>query len=400
MTEREAPRSHSGDSQDMDKGAKTDLALERSQATLQSLLRAAPIGIGFVIARVFQWTNETLQEMTGYANDELVGHSARLLYESEAEFRRVGQVKYAAIAQEGKGSVETRFRRKDGRIIDVLLSSAPLEPGNLASGVVFTALDITARKRAERELRAYSARLEEMVRVRSRELETAQEQLVRRERLAVLGQLAGGVGHELRNPLNVIANAAELLRVALGDADPLVDEYVDLIVSATSRSLKIVTDLLGLARAPKSVREKVSASDLVAWVLERRAPPEGVRLSVEVPPALPLLLVDSEQIGIVLTNVVENAYQAMPSGGALTISARVEQGQLCLSVHDTGYGIPEENLAMLFEPLFTTKARGIGLGLPISKSLVEANGGRIEVESREGHGSTFVLWLPLAERAT
>ncbi|MBN1815314.1 MAG: PAS domain S-box protein [Anaerolineae bacterium] len=128
-------------------------ALERSEATLRSIFRAAPVGIGLVTDRMLQWTNDALSRMVGYTAEELKDQSARMLYPSQEEFERVGREKYAEIVGQGTGSIETRFLRKDGEIIDVLLSSTPIDPTDLSVGVTFTALDITKRKKAEEALR-------------------------------------------------------------------------------------------------------------------------------------------------------------------------------------------------------------------------------------------------------
>jgi PAS domain S-box-containing protein len=138
-------------------------ALLTSETTLSSILRAAPIGIGLVTHRVFGWTNDQLSRMTGYSRGELLGQSARMVYESEAEFERVGQVKYSKIKNQGTGSIETRWRRKDGQVIDVFLSSTPIDPLDLDAGVVFTALDITHRKEAEKALRESEERYRTLV---------------------------------------------------------------------------------------------------------------------------------------------------------------------------------------------------------------------------------------------
>jgi PAS domain S-box-containing protein len=138
-------------------------ALLTSETTLSSILRAAPIGIGLVTHRVFGWTNDQLSRMTGYSRGELLGQSARMLYESEAEFERVGQVKYSKIKNQGTGSIETRWRGKDGQVIDVFLSSTPIDPLDLDAGVVFTALDITHRKEAEKALRESEERYRTLV---------------------------------------------------------------------------------------------------------------------------------------------------------------------------------------------------------------------------------------------
>jgi signal transduction histidine kinase len=253
------------------------------------------------------------------------------------------------------------------------------------------------RQRAEEELKEYSERLEEMVEERTQELQDAQEQLVRREKLAILGQLAGGVGHELRNPLGVISNAVYFLQMTLPDADETTKEYLEIISEEVRNSTKIVSDLLDFSRTRMSEREEIAVSELVAEVLEKHPPPEEVEVVTEIAPDLPPVFVDPRQMGQVLVNLVVNAYQAMKERGALNISAQAEEGQVAISVTDTGCGISEENMAKLFEPLFTTKARGIGLGLAVSRILVEANGGSMEVESEVGQGSTFTVRLPTRE---
>lgn len=140
--------------QEISERQKTEEALKKSEATLKSIFRVAPIGIGLVAERVFLWVNDQLCSMSGYDREEIVGRSARLLYPSQEEFDRVGLKKYDQIRNLGTGVIETRWKHKDGRIIDVLLSSTPLDPTDFSSGVTFTALDITERKKAETALLA------------------------------------------------------------------------------------------------------------------------------------------------------------------------------------------------------------------------------------------------------
>jgi PAS domain S-box-containing protein len=139
---------------------RAEAALRESQAWLQSIFRVAPTGIGLVHDRVLHWVNETLCRMLGYAEDELVGQSARILYATDEDFARVGQEKYAQIRVSGRGTIETRWQRKDKIVLDILLSSTPLDPANWASGVIFTALDITERKRTEADLQMRTEQLE------------------------------------------------------------------------------------------------------------------------------------------------------------------------------------------------------------------------------------------------
>ncbi len=248
-------------------------------------------------------------------------------------------------------------------------------------------------------------------------LREAQDQLARREKLAMLGQMAGSVSHELRNPLGVIGNAAYYLQMVLPEADGTPREYLDIITSEVRNAEKTIADLLDFARTRAPDKEEVAVSTLVAGVLEKRPPPGGVEVIVDVLPDLPAMLVDPGQMEIVLVNLITNAYQAMPDGGLLTVRAEtgerarslaetraggegdspVSHPPVRVSISDTGCGIPSDDMGKLFRSLFTTKAQGVGLGLVICKSLVEANGGSIEVTSEEGRGSTFVIRLPRCE---
>ena len=336
--------------------------------------------------------------------------------------------------------------------IDLLAAMANVAAAAVQNARLYGAVqsELTERVRAEEALQEYSERLEEMVEQRTQELQDAQEQLIRKERLAVLGQLAGGVAHELRNPLGVISNAIYFLQMVLSETDETTREYLDIISSEVRGAEKIISGILDFSRTRLPEREEIAVSGLVAQVLERRPAPEGVDVITEIGPDLPPVFVDPRQMGQVLGNLVTNAYQAMPEGGRLTIHVSEGEGigrrgdketrrqgdketrgqgdslpvppSPCLrvSISDTGCGIPEENMEKMFEPLFTTKAKGIGLGLALSKNLVEANGGSIEVESpstqfragpstglpsatlgtgragEEGKGSTFTVRLPLA----
>ena len=235
---------------------------------------------------------------------------------------------------------------------------------------------------------------------RTQELRDAQEQLIRQEKLAFLGQLAGSVAHEMRNPLGVISNAVFYLKMILPDADETTSEYLDLISSEVRNSDGIVADLLDFGRTRMPDREKTAVSVLVAGVLEKRPPPQDAEVTTQLPPDLPPVFTDPRQMGQVLGNLVTNGYQAMPEGGSLTISAQAEGKRVSISITDTGCGISQENMEKVFEPLFTTKMRGIGLGLAVSRSLAEANGGSIEVESQEGKGSTFTVTLLTKEALT
>lgn len=231
------------------------------------------------------------------------------------------------------------------------------------------------------------------------ELRATQNELVKREKLAILGQLAGGVGHELRNPLGVMTNALYYLDVVLRDERPEVKEYLGILRTQIGLSEKIIGDLLDFARVKPPQREPVTLGELVTDQLRRLGPLNGVTLASEIPPSLPPACVDRVQLGQVVLNLLTNAVQAMNGGqGTLTVRGALETpDRLRLDVRDTGPGISPEDSRHIFEPLFTTKARGIGLGLAVSRTLVRANGGDITFVSEAGHGTTFTVRVPTAQ---
>jgi len=289
-------------------------------------------------------------------------------------------------------------------------SAAPIQtPGGRRMGVVATFIDITERKQGEEKLKEYSVQLEQMVVERTRDLKEAQKQLVRKEKLAVLGQLAGGVGHELRNPLGVISSSVYYLNLVQPDANEKIKKHHAMIEQEVHNATRIIGDLLDYARVINTDPKPASVRELVEHTLSRFPVPTSVRVSIKIPADLPLVYADPLHVEQILGNLITNGCQAMstPSlntkagsatlsgGGKLTITARMQKQMLAIAVKDTGTGVTPANMEKLFEPLFSTKVTGIGLGLAVSKKLAEANGGRIEVESEVGKGSTFTLYLPL-----
>jgi PAS domain S-box-containing protein len=281
--------------------------------------------------------------------------------------------------------------------LDRRVHSFFVAPVAAAGYVNLYASDITERRYIEDEIRQLNASLERRVEERTRELLDAQEQLIRQGKLAVLGQLAGSVGHELRNPLTVISNAAYYLKTAQPDASDKVKEHLELIEKHTRISAKIVSDLLDLTRIKSAEHESIPVSRLAHQALERFPAPESVRVTLDIPADLPKVYADPQHIVQILGNLALNAYQSMPEGGKLAISSHAQGDMVCIAVQDTGSGITPENMRKIFEPLFTTKPKGIGLGLAVCRNLIEANGGRIEVQSETGVGSTFSVYLPVYE---
>jgi len=354
-------------------------------------------------AGTIEAVNQATLDLLGYKENELIGKPVGMIVEEEKkdegrEEKRLSKGLGNLIEKGAVRNIEKTYLSKDGRKIPVLFSGSVMRD---ASGkiqkIICVAQDITERKETKEKLKEYSERLEQLVEERTKELRDAKEKLIRKEKLAVLGQLAGGVGHELRNPLGIISNCVYYLEMALSDADETIQKHLKMISSEVYKSEKIISNLLNLSRTKSISKEKIVVSELVDRILRKHTPPRGIEVNTEIASQLPPVFVDSGQIEQVLVNLVSNAYQSMSEGGKLTIKAYVKKNKVYLSLTDTGCGIPQENIKKLFEPLFTTKARGIGLGLPIAKNLVEINGGKVEVESKEGKGSTFTVILPVQE---
>jgi signal transduction histidine kinase len=238
-------------------------------------------------------------------------------------------------------------------------------------------------------------RLEALVEERTKKLRAAEESLVRREKLALVGQLASSVGHEIRNPLGVMSNALFYLDAILPDATPEVREYLTILRNQVQVSAKIVNDLLDLSRSTPPRRERVEVRTLVGPRVQRFNV-NGTVVEADIPSDLPLMDVDPVHAGQVMDNLMTNAVQAVDGKGIVRIKARQSNGFVTLEVSDTGPGVPPEHAARIFEPLFTTKARGIGLGLALSKTLAQANGGDLTLISREGESAVFAFTVPVA----
>lgn len=266
----------------------------------------------------------------------------------------------------------------------------------LLSGLAGAALVHSLRTRS---IRRNNERLKRLVEERTRELEEAQRQLLRRERLAVLGELAGSVAHEIRNPLGVMKNAIYYLRLTRTPLDPRTDKHLALIEKEIERSNEIITELLDYAREPSSRIAPFALQDAFERAAAAERTPPEVRVVRDYDPQPLIVAGDRGQIERLLANLIRNACQAMPQGGELRLACHRRGAEAVAVVADDGVGIAAEDLERIFEPLYSGKATGIGLGLALSRRYAEANGGRIECESALGEGATFRLILPLADRA-
>ena len=266
--------------------------------------------------------------------------------------------------------------------------------------MISTVWDVTERKRLENELKKYNENLLDTVNSVSNELTEAHKVLLKQERLAVLGQMAASVSHELRNPLSVINNVSYFLKMKYPDLDEQTLKMLNLLEKEVDRSDRIIGNMLSFSKQKPILAEDLELNEMVRTFFS--APdtiPGNVALKLELS-EIPTIRADAEKLRQVLDNLVSNACQAMPEGGTLTVSTKVMGNEFVdLSVKDTGQGMNAEVLSRIFEPLFSTRTTGFGLGLPIVKTLVADHGGEIKVKSKVGEGSEFIVTLPIEGRS-
>lgn len=320
-----------------------------------------------------------------------------------ADLQRLGIEQRQALAGNAVHDLEYRFLTADGEALWVRDLVTRIEGPNQSWRLLGVMLSIMDRKRAESELGEYRAHLEELVAQRTRELQSAQSELVQKERLAVLGQLTATVSHEIRNPLGTVSNALYLMRETLGsDCLRQVERPLILAERSIQRCDGIISELFDFTRQRELQRMPVLLDTWVAGILDEMIFPADVRCHRNFASGV-TVWVDGERLRRALVNVVENALQAMEenAGGErrLEIQTRRLAGRCEIVVTDTGVGIPEEIGARIFEPLFSTKSFGVGLGVPIIRNIMTDHGGGVDYQSKVGEGTTVRLWLPLLDDA-
>jgi len=387
---------------DISERRKSEVTIERLNHELQLILESVDEGI-FTLDKEGKHlvVNQAAAKMLGYEMAELLGKSSHEVW----HHTRADGTPYPAeecpiteIMRDGRTRRrdDEVFWKKDRTSFPVEYIGAPLQRDGNIIGTVVAFRDITERKRTEAEIQTLNKTLEEKVAQRTQELLDAQEKLVRREKLSVLGQLAGVVGHELRNPLGVMNNAVYFLQTVLSDADQTTKEYLGIIKNEIDNADRIVGDLLDSVRTKPPSLQAVNVRDLIGQTLSKCTIPGAVKVILNFPDTLPAVKVDPLQMQQVFRNLITNGIEAMPEGGTLNISAADDAPAktVVVSVKDTGTGMTPENMAKLFQPLFTTKSRGIGLGLVVVRNLTENNGGKVTVASEPGKGTTFAVTLP------
>ncbi|WP_437229878.1 sensor histidine kinase [Planctomicrobium sp. SH661] len=216
------------------------------------------------------------------------------------------------------------------------------------------------------------------------------------ERLALIGQVAGGIAHELRNPLNVVNTSVFYLLNSRNATPEKIAQHLERIERQVGIANDVITSLTNFARLPLPNRQPFDLPLLLKGLAESTERSSNIHMDVTGPENLPCALADAGQIRIVLTNLIRNAIEAMPEGGTVNLRTENAEPHLEVFVEDNGPGIDPVHLIRIMEPFYSTKSRGIGLGLPMAKAILEKNGGRLRVFSELGRGTTFTVRLQAA----
>jgi two-component system sensor histidine kinase/response regulator len=379
-------------------------ALMQSEATLQSVFAAAPIGIGLAKNRVFEWVNDEMARLSGYTKDELAGQSTSMLYDDKAEYERAGRIVYAQVRDKGTGAVDARLRRRNNEILNVMVSLAATDPGDPSSNVVFTVVDFTKRKAAEDELARYRDHLEELVAQRGRELEASTSRLQQAERLASLGNLAAGIAHEINNPVGAILLAADYALQCINDPDgrEVANTSLNDIRRDARRCRAVIKTVLQVGRQTPAEMQLGPINPVVQQACEQAGEvcaKMSASLDLVLAENVPPVLLNGPQLVLALSNLLRNAAEAGRGSQVIRVSTEADEDQVRVRIQDQGVGMTEEQRKHIFNPFYTTRQNegGTGLGLSIAHGIIDDHRGGIDVESRPGAGTTVVVRLPVTK---
>jgi two-component system, LuxR family, sensor kinase FixL len=337
--------------------------------------------------------NPAYAKMLGYTKKELRKMAVRQLLPERWHEQRDRVVK--RVLETGRSIVfEREYKRKDGSVFSASVRSWRLTNGRgRAIGIWSIVRDISQQKRLQKNLEDHADVLEKIVHDREKQLKDS-------ERLVAIGQTAGMVGHDLRNPLQTLTGELYLAKLEVdslgeGETKNNLRESIQVIEEQVAYMDKIVSDLQAFVRPVKIDKKPLSLQELFSNVFATVIIPPNVSVKVDNQSSSLQIHADPQLLKRVLINLITNAIQAMPDGGKLFVNTQVTaSGFVSISVKDTGVGISEKIRNQLFTPLFTTKPRGQGFGLAVCKRVIEAHGGTISFESTEGKGTNFVIAFP------
>lgn len=355
----------------------------------------------------FLYVNEGACASLGYTQEELLRLRPQDVGDSHDEASVRAIVERLRTGPNDRTVGEVLARRKDGTLVPVEVATQLLHPDGQAPRVMSIARDITERKNAQQAQERHQRELEGLVAERTQSLRDAQAELIRRERLSTLGQLTATVSHELRNPLATIGPSLYVLKTLIPDPGPRVSGIIERIERNVGRCDHIISDMLDFARQRDLSPRAIDGNACIREQLSDYEPPAGVALKLA-PDTQPVVVaLDIDSVRRALVNIIENACHAVlakldeEAGTDFSPEVRLhthvtDDDCFAVVIDDNGCGMREEVLQRIFEPLYSTKNFGVGLGMIIVKNIMDRHGGTIAVTSIPGEGSCFTLRFPLS----
>ncbi len=348
--------------------------------------------------------NRRAEQLVGMQHDEIIGlHQSKLHPEGKKDEYKKFFDEHSSGKKQNDYQVE--IKDKQGNVKPVWISADLFNFGGKDLLVGFFT-DLSERinyEKKEKEALAASVqaetehrKAEELERAYN-ELKNIQEKLIRSEKLAALGRLSGIVAHDLRNPLAVIRNSIYIIKSKLKDlSDPKVKKYLKILDEEIETADTIIEDVLSFTRLKNIKLSSFSLNQEIEKILEKIEIPKNIKLTKKTDKNISKIKGDKDQLKRVFINLINNAIEAMPDGGKLTITTKAKDERVLIKIVDSGVGIGDKDQGKIFEPMFSTKIHGTGLGLSASKNIIEAHQGEIEIESKRGEGTTVFLKIPLA----
>ncbi|MCF6187647.1 MAG: PAS domain S-box protein [Desulfobulbaceae bacterium] len=368
---------------------KSDAQLARREAEFEAIFNSISDVVVFVNGRRrVRMVNSAMETVFGYTQEELQGKETRFLYENPGDFDEQGKIRYNAGAQEQPQIYRMQYRKKDGTTFPGETLGTPVRDhqGNVL-GYVGIIRDITDQLKAQKQL---------------------EEETLKAQKLESTGVLAGGIAHDFNNILTAIVGNISLAKIHAG-ANSKITNPLTSAENAAARARDLSQQLLTFSKGGQPIRKPAQLGELINESAAFALTGSNVTCSLQISDHLRPVNIDKGQISQVIQNVVKNADQAMPEGGTIAISAEnttiggqesfsLKKGKyVWIKIQDQGPGIPKKDLTNIFDPYFSTKKEGSGLGLAVSFSIIKKHDGFISAESESGTGTTFHIYLPASE---
>ena len=395
-----------GTVQDLTEQVESANALRESEEKFRSTFEQAAVGVAHVSPEG-GWlkVNQKLCSIVGYSEKELLGKTFQDITHPDDLQSDLTFVNKMLNGELDTYSMEKRYIKKWGEIIWICLTVSLVKNADGTPKYFISIVeDINERKITETELNKYRNHLEELVDERTQELKNTQDELVRKERLATLGQLTATVSHELRNPLGAMRPSLYIIEKKCDKNDEQVQSAIERIDRNIERCDRTIDELLDFTRITELHREPTRVNEWLESVIDEQLLPDEIYLKKEFSIKGIELTIDRDRLRRAIINIFENACHAMMEdnkkvvnieNAILSVKTTVKDERVEIIIADNGSGISDDVLAKIYEPLFSTKGFGVGLGMPTVKQIMQQHSGGIEIKTKQGKGTSVILWLPL-----